>query len=126
MSEQPSFWRRHRALAWVCVLAFVLLIVAAVAVSIILRNAEPILRAQIVSALEQHFHSRVELDSFHMSLRGGLRAEGRGSDAHRRLAGRRAAATVEQGRTRRLERHPGAVRVPATSAVFTQLFGGSP
>jgi hypothetical protein len=78
MSEQPSFWRRHRALAWVCVVAFVLLIVAATAISIVLRNAEPILRAQIVSALERHFHARVELDSFHMSLRGGLRAEGRG------------------------------------------------
>jgi hypothetical protein len=78
MSKQPSFWRRHRALAWVCVLALVLLIVAATAISILLRNAEPILRAQIVAALEQQFHSRVELDSFNMSLSGGLRAEGHG------------------------------------------------
>jgi hypothetical protein len=78
MDKGPSFWRRHRALAWVSGLAFILLIVAAAAISILLRNAEPILRAQIVAALEQQFHSRVELDSFHMSLIGGLRAEGRG------------------------------------------------
>jgi hypothetical protein len=59
-------------------MALVLLIVAATAISIILRNAEPILRAQIVAALAQQFHARVQLDSFHMTLRGGLRAEGRG------------------------------------------------
>ncbi|MGP8252957.1 MAG: hypothetical protein ACLQHF_13060 [Terracidiphilus sp.] len=78
MSKRPSFWRRHRVLAWVCGLALVLLIAAAIGISILLRNAEPILRAQIVAALEQQFHARVELDSFHMSLTGGLRAEGQG------------------------------------------------
>jgi hypothetical protein len=78
MNNQPSFWRRHRALAWLSGIALFLLIVAATAISILLHNAEPIVRAQIVAALEQQFHSRVELDSFHMSLRGGLRAEGRG------------------------------------------------
>lgn len=78
MDKQPVFWRRHRALAWVCALAIVLLVVAATAISILLRNAEPILRAQIVEALERQFHARVELDSFHMSLAGGLRAQGQG------------------------------------------------
>jgi len=65
-------------LAWVCGLALVLLIVAAIGISILLRDAEPILRAQIVAALEQQFHAHVELDSFQMSLTGGLRAEGHG------------------------------------------------
>jgi len=78
MTERPSFLRRHRVLAWVCGIALVLLVVAAVAISILLRNAEPIMRAQIVAALERQFHSRVELDSFQMSLTGGLRAEGQG------------------------------------------------
>ncbi len=78
MSERPSFLRRHRVLAWVCSLALVLLIAAAIGISIVLRNAEPILRAQIVAALERQFHARVELDSFHMSLTGGLRADGQG------------------------------------------------
>ena len=78
MSKFGSFWQRHRILAWVSCIVLVLLIAAAIGISILLHNAEPILRAQIVSALEQQFHSRVELDSFHMSLAGGLRAEGRG------------------------------------------------
>jgi len=78
MSKKPSFWRRHRVLAWLCGLALVLLIAAAIGISILLHNAEPMLRAQIVAALEQQFHSHVELDSFHMSLAGGLRAEGHG------------------------------------------------
>ncbi len=78
MSERPSFLRRHRVLAWLCGIALVLLIVAAIGISIVLRNAEPILCAQIISALEQQFHARVELDSFEISLTGGLRAEGHG------------------------------------------------
>lgn len=78
MERQPSFWRRHRALAWVSGLALVLLVLVAICISIILRNAEPIVRAQIVSALEQQFHSRIELDNFRMSLTGGIRAEGQG------------------------------------------------
>jgi len=54
------------------------LVVAAVAVSLLLRHAEPFLRARIVDALSEHFHSRVELDAFHISLVDGLRAEGKG------------------------------------------------
>jgi hypothetical protein len=54
------------------------LIALGVAISVALHHAEPILRAAIVSRLEQHFHARVELDSFHVSLVDGLRAEGRG------------------------------------------------
>ncbi len=46
----PGFWSRHRA--------------------------EPLLRARIVQGLEDHFHARVELNSFHVELRGGLWAEG--------------------------------------------------
>ena len=36
------------------------------------------MRAAIVERLEEHFHARVELDSFHVSLVDGLRAEGKG------------------------------------------------
>ncbi len=56
-------------------LAFVAL---GVAISIALHHAEPILRAAIVDRLEEHFHARVELDSFHVSLVNGLWAEGKG------------------------------------------------
>ena len=55
-----------------------MLLVLGIAISIVLRRAEPFLRAQIVEALEEHFHARVELDSFHVSLVKGLWAEGKG------------------------------------------------
>ena len=41
-------------------------------------RAEPMLRARIVEGLAEHFHARVELDSFHLSLRDGLWVEGKG------------------------------------------------
>jgi hypothetical protein len=52
--------------------------VLAVVVAVALHQAEPFLRARIVSALEDRFHARVELDSFHLSLVHGLRAQGEG------------------------------------------------
>jgi hypothetical protein len=39
------------------------------------RRAEPYLRARIVEGLSSHFHARVELDTFHVSLGNGLRGE---------------------------------------------------
>ena len=54
------------------------LIALGLGVSVALRQVEPLLRAAIVERLEQHFHARVELDSFHVSLVKGLRAEGKG------------------------------------------------
>ncbi len=47
-------------------------------VLVMAHRAEPLLRAQIVEELENHFHARVELDSFHVTLRNGLWAEGKG------------------------------------------------
>ena len=53
-------------------------------VAVVLHRAEPFLRARIVEGLEERFHARVELDSFHMSLRNALEgqwgvwAEGKG------------------------------------------------
>ena len=48
------------------------------AVLVLTHRAEPLLRARIVQGLESHFHARVELDSFHLTLRDGLWAEGKG------------------------------------------------
>jgi hypothetical protein len=65
-------------LQWV---GFGLLAAVAVAlctVSVLLHRAEPYLRARIVQELQDRFHARVELDSFHVSLAEGLRAEGKG------------------------------------------------
>lgn len=38
-------------------------------------RAEPYLRARIVEGLQEHFHARVELDSFHLSLGNSLHGE---------------------------------------------------
>jgi hypothetical protein len=75
---RASFWRRHRGLKWTAIALLAALVVLAAAVSVVLHRAEPLMRAQIVSELEQQFHSRVELESFSVSLTGGLRAEGKG------------------------------------------------
>jgi hypothetical protein len=79
MTARQAGKRRKRAwLKWAAgavLLAFILL---GVAISIAIHRAEPMLRAAIVEKLEEHFHARVELDSFHVSLVDGLWAEGRG------------------------------------------------
>jgi hypothetical protein len=77
-SARPSFWRRHRWLKWVLSIGLAVFAALAVAVTILMHRAEPIMRAYIVQALEDHFHSRVELDAFHVSVASGLWAEGRG------------------------------------------------
>jgi hypothetical protein len=75
---RATFWRRHRWVKWVA--GGLLLALAAVAgvVGFALHRAEPFLRARIVAELENRFHARVELDSFHLSLVGGISAEGNG------------------------------------------------
>jgi hypothetical protein len=52
-------------------LLFVVAALAVVAV-VLAHRAEPYVRARIVEGLHQRFHARVELDSFHISVRNGL------------------------------------------------------
>ncbi len=75
---EAGFWRRHRRLKWVLGISAAAFAVFAVALLLLARHAEPLMRARIVQALEDHFHAHVELDSFHIALRDGLRAEGKG------------------------------------------------
>jgi hypothetical protein len=77
-SMQPSFWRRHRWLKWCAGAVLLFLIALGVVISIALHRVEPLLRALIVERLQDHFHARVELDSFHVSLIKGVWAEGKG------------------------------------------------
>jgi hypothetical protein len=77
-SERKSFGQRHPALKWTALSLFALFLVLVAAGAVLAHRAEPMLRAHIVDELERHFHARVELDSFHVSLLGGLRAEGKG------------------------------------------------
>ena len=65
-------------LKWTAVTLLAVVIALTVAIAVALRRAEPVLRAAILSTLEDRFHARVELAGFHVSLLGGLRAEGKG------------------------------------------------
>jgi len=82
--EKRSFWRRHRVLVGFLVTAGVLLAALGVTLAVLARHLEPFLRAQIVAELETRFHTRVELDQFHVAVREGqesmwgIWAEGRG------------------------------------------------
>lgn len=78
MENQAAFCRRNRGLTWLAGGVLLLLVALVVTASILMHRAEPFLRARIVEALQDRFHARVELDSFHMSLVDGLQAEGHG------------------------------------------------
>ena len=73
--EQRSFARRHRWLLGIAGVFFVLLAAITTAGILTARRAEPYLRMRIVQGLADHFHARVELDTFHVSLGNGLRGE---------------------------------------------------
>jgi len=75
---RAGFWRRHRWLMWVCSGLLAAFAALTGALLVLAHRAEPLLRARILEGLENHFHARVELDSFHLTLRGGLWAEGKG------------------------------------------------
>jgi hypothetical protein len=79
MAAKRAGKRRKRGwLKWAAGAVLLVFILLGVAISIAIHRAEPMLRAAIVEKLEEHFHARVELDSFHVSLVDGLRAEGQG------------------------------------------------
>jgi hypothetical protein len=60
---------------WVggCILA--LLVAVGIFIDIAAHRAEPFVRQQVVQAISDRFHARVELDSFHLSLGNTLRGE---------------------------------------------------
>lgn len=73
-APRKGFWRRHRWLLWVGGAALAVLVALIVAGTIAARHIEPFLRAQIVEGLEERFHTRVELDTFHVQVREGEHA----------------------------------------------------
>lgn len=76
--KRPSFWRRHTRLAWALGGVLTALVAIAIALAVLIHRVQPFLKARIVAGLQDHFHSRVELDTFHVSLVHGIRAEGGG------------------------------------------------
>lgn len=70
--------QKHRWLKWLGGVLFAVIVTLTCIVLVLARRAQPLLRARIVQELEDHFHARVELDSFHLTLRNGLWADGKG------------------------------------------------
>lgn len=70
--------RKYGWIWWVAGAVLVILIALGILVTRAIRRVEPLLRAAIVEKLEDHFHAHVELDSFHVALRSGVWAEGKG------------------------------------------------
>lgn len=67
--------RRPRWPWWVGGGVVVFVATAAIVVDVIAHRAEPFVRAQVVQALSERFHARVELDGFHLSIGNTLRGE---------------------------------------------------
>lgn len=78
VQTRGSLWQRNRWVKWVAVGTLSVIGVTVTVVDIALHKVEPYLRTRIVEDLENHFHARVELDDFHVSLANGLWAEGKG------------------------------------------------
>jgi len=75
VATRASFWRRHRWLWWAGSGLLVAAAGLAAIVAVLAHRAEPFLRARIVEELQERFHTRVELDSFHLALRIGLESQ---------------------------------------------------
>jgi hypothetical protein len=67
--------RRPRWPWWVGGGVLCFLAIVAIAVDIVAHRAEPFVRQQLIAALSDRFHARVELDSFHLSLGNTLQGE---------------------------------------------------
>lgn len=59
---------------WLLASAGVVLAALGVTLAVLARHVEPFLRAQLVAELEARFHTKVELDSFHVQVREGQQA----------------------------------------------------
>lgn len=76
LSSRPHSKAPRPALRWLGIASLVLLALAAAAAEILLRRAEPVLRAMVIQSLSARFNGRVELGEFHVSLLRGFEAIG--------------------------------------------------
>jgi hypothetical protein len=75
MAERASFWRRHRWLTAIALACLVVFVAFTVTMAIIAHHFQPFLRSRLVEGLQDHFHTRVELDDFRVALGNGLNGE---------------------------------------------------
>jgi AsmA-like C-terminal region len=70
--------KRGPKLRWLGVALLIFLVSAVVAVRIVVARAEPIVRQRVIDALSNHFQSKVELDSFYVSVAHDIEVYGGG------------------------------------------------
>lgn len=70
--------KRKNRWRWIAGIILVTTVILIVAGAIVVSHAEPILRERVTETLSARFHSRVELDRFHVSLLRGLQVSGEG------------------------------------------------
>ena len=78
MKNQRIRWRWK----WISGIALVVLAALAITAWFLISHAEPILRGRVISTLENRFHSKVELKSFHVWLEDGLQVSGEGLEIY--------------------------------------------
>ena len=69
---------RRRLWEWIGIVTFVCLAIAAGMVRFVIARAQPILRARVIETLSNRFDSKVELESFHVSMMDGIEVSGGG------------------------------------------------
>ncbi len=76
--DAPDEHKRKHRWRWIAGIILVTTVIIIVAGAIVVSHAEPILRQRVTETLSARFHSRVELDQFHVSLLRGLQVSGEG------------------------------------------------
>lgn len=76
--ERVEFRGRHRWLKWAGGAAAAVAVGLGIGLWVAVHRAEPFMRTRLLEALGEHFHARVELDSFHLTVGKGIEAEGKG------------------------------------------------
>src|SRR5260370_27569770 len=74
----PTKPSRRRLWEWIGIIAFICLALAAGMVRFVIVRAQPILRARVIETLSTRFDSKVELESFHVSVVDGIQVSGGG------------------------------------------------
>ena len=73
--NRASFWKRHRWITVLAVACLVVVVTLSTALSIIAYRFQPLLHSALVQGLQDRFHTRVELDDFHVALGNSLSGE---------------------------------------------------
>jgi hypothetical protein len=70
--------RRFRRWRWVAGTLVILIAIAAICIRIVIKRAQPILRARVIDTLSNRFKSPVELAELHVWIADGIHVEGKG------------------------------------------------